>query len=207
VLGEDFDGVPDVAPAPKTRVAGHERDTKSGRGQGAADESTLFFDETKVPVETIAVPNLDIAGLTPAQYEVIGEKVDHQLAQRPGSYVVLKYVRSVNKRRDTQVLSYPLTPVGALDGSRADVSFIAGMMVDKLAFHLPLYRQHQRLCDAGIQVSRAWLTQLMQHSVMLREPIHNGKCRRFARCVFWPRMKHRFSLENSRKKTASPTSL
>jgi hypothetical protein len=25
------------------------------------------------------------------------------------------------------------------------VSFIAGMIVDKLAYHLPLYRQHQRL--------------------------------------------------------------
>ena len=175
VLGEDFAGVPDVVPAPKTRVAGHERDTKSGRGQGAADESTLFFDETKVPVETIAVPNPDIAGLTPAQYEVIGEKVSHRLAQRPGSYVVLKYVRPVIKRRDTQVLSCPPAPVGVLDGSRADISFIAGMMVDKLAFHLPLYRQHQRLRNAGIQVSRAWLTQLMQRAVMLLEPIHDAQ--------------------------------
>ena len=175
VLGEDFAGMPDVVPALKTRVAGHERDTKSGRGQGAADESTLFFDETKVPVETIAVPNPDIAGLTPAQYEVIGEKVSHRLAQRPGSYVVLKYVRPVIKRRDTQVLSCPPAPVGVLDGSRADISFIAGMMVDKLAFHLPLYRQHQRLRNAGIQVSRAWLTQLMQRAVMLLEPIHDAQ--------------------------------
>jgi transposase len=175
VLGEDFAGVSDAVPAPKTRVAGHERDTKSGRGQTAADESTLFLDETKVPVETIAVPNPEIAGLTPAQYEVIGEKVSHRLAQRPGSYVVLKYVRPVIKRRDTQVLSCPPAPVGVLDGSRADVSFIAGMMVDKLAFHLPLYRQHQRLRDAGIQVSRAWLTQLMQRAVMLLEPIHDAQ--------------------------------
>ena len=65
ILGEDFAGVPDVAPAPKTRVACHERDTKSGRGQGAADESTLLFDETKIPVEIIAVPNPDIAGWHP----------------------------------------------------------------------------------------------------------------------------------------------
>ena len=43
----------------------------------------------------------------------------------------------------------------AIDGSRADVSFVAGMMIDKFAFHLPLYRQHQRLVDAGINVSRA----------------------------------------------------
>jgi transposase len=46
------------------------------------------------------------------------------------------------------------------------------MMVDKLAFHLQLYRQHQRLCDAGIQLSRALLTQLTRRSVRLLEPIH-----------------------------------
>jgi hypothetical protein len=27
-----------------------------------------------------------------------------------------------------------------LEGSRADVSFIAGVMVDKFCWHLPLYR-------------------------------------------------------------------
>ena len=37
---------------------------------------------------------------------------------------------------------------------------------------MPLYRQHQRLVDAGIDVSRAWLTQLMQASASLLEPIH-----------------------------------
>jgi hypothetical protein len=49
----------------------------------------------------------------------------------------------------------PPAPVGVFEGSQADISVIAGMMVDKLAFHLPLYWQHQRLHDAGIQVSKA----------------------------------------------------
>ena len=62
-----------------------------------------------------------------------------------------------------------------IDGSRADVSFIAGMMVDKFAYHLPLYRQHQRLQAAGFRVSRPWLTQLMQTSVLLLEPIHDAQ--------------------------------
>ena len=81
------------------------------------------------------MPNPEAEGLTPDAYEVIGEKVSHRLAQRPGSYVVLKYVRPLIKRRDTQVLSCPPAPVGVIDGSRADVSFIAGMMVDKFAYH------------------------------------------------------------------------
>ena len=63
-----------------------------------------------MPVEVIVVPNPEIAGLAAEDFEVIGEKVSHRLAQRPGSYVVLKYVRSVIKRRDTQTLSYPPAP-------------------------------------------------------------------------------------------------
>ena len=72
------------------------------------------------------------------------------------------------RQRPSAVTGWPR----AIDGSRADVSFVAGMMLDKFAFHLPLYRQHQRLVDAGIDVSRAWLTQLMQASASLLEPIY-----------------------------------
>ena len=50
----------------------------------------LFFDESRVPVQTIHVPDAATAGLAADQFEVIGEKVSYRLAQRPGSYVVLK---------------------------------------------------------------------------------------------------------------------
>ena len=108
-------------------------------------------------------------------FEVNGEKVSYRLAQRPGSDVVLKFLHSVIKHRDTQKLSCPAAPVGVIEGSRADVSVVAGMMVDKFAFHLPLYRHHQHLRDAGIRVSRHWLTHLMQQTVGLLEPIHDAR--------------------------------
>lgn len=174
VLGMGFDAVPDTPlPAKTTVVVGHERKPKQPAAK--ADESNLFFDEKKVPVEVIAVPNPETEGLTPDQYEVIGEKVTHRLAQRPGSYVVLKYVRPLIKRRDTQALSCPPAPVGVIDGSRADVSFIAGMMTDKFLYHMPLYRQHKKMADAGIRVSRPWPIQLMQASVALLEPIFDAQ--------------------------------
>jgi transposase len=175
-LGEAFITVPgELAPAKKIRIAGHERDAKPKKPTDGADESALFFDDKKVPVEVISVPNPEIAGLDPKDYEVIGEKVSHRLAQRPGSYVILKYVRPVIKRRDTQILSCPAAPVGVIDGSRVDVSFIAGMIVDKFAYHQPLYRQHTRLVDSGINVSRGWLTKLMVSAVGLLEPIHDAQ--------------------------------
>jgi transposase len=172
-LGESFDAIPNTLPeTKKTRVEAHERQQQPKAPGEGADESTLFFDDKKVPVEIINVPNPQAQGLGSDAYEVIGEKISYRLAQRPGSYVVLKYVRPLIKRRDTQALSCPPAPVGVIEGSRADVSFIAGMMVDKLVYHLPLYRQHLRLRDAGFKVSRHWLTQLMQQAVALLEPIH-----------------------------------
>ena len=90
----------------------------------------MFFDEARVPVETIPVANLEVEG--PA-------------------------------------------PVGVIESSRADVSFIVGLLLDKFAWHLPLYRQHQRLEDAGILGSRAWLTQLGAQGCALLDRIYAPK--------------------------------
>ena len=89
--------------------------------------------------------------------------------------MVLKYVRPVIKRRDTQTLHCPPAPVGVIEGSRADVSFIVGVMVDKFQWHLPLYRQHQRLTEAGFKLSRPWLTQLVSQGAQLLEPIYDAQ--------------------------------
>jgi len=162
-LGE---GLGDTAPAtlPPQPVAAHQRQ-RAAKAQG--EEPALFFDPERVPVETINVPNPAIAGLPAAAYEVIGEKVTH----RPGRYVVLKYVRALVKVKDTAALSCPPASASVLDGGRADVSFLAGLIVDKFLYHLPLYRQHQRLLAAGVEVSRQWLTQQVLAVALLLAPI------------------------------------
>lgn len=76
-LGEAFDVAPDdVAPAKKTSIAAHEREPKNNNKNliDGNDDAALFFDESKVPVEVIAVANEEAAGLDPADFEVIGEK-------------------------------------------------------------------------------------------------------------------------------------
>ena len=57
------------------------------------------------------------------------------------------------KRAGTGTLSCPPAPPSVLEKSHADVSLLAGMPVDKFRYHLPLYRQHQRLTAAGVTVS------------------------------------------------------
>jgi transposase len=172
-LGEALP-VPDVIAQERQSVPAHTRKVaKSDLAQDA--QSVPFFDEARVPVETIVLPNPEAEKLPADAYEVIGEKTSFRLAQRPGSYVVLKYVRPQIKRLDTQAISCAPAPIGVIEGSRADVSLIAGVLLDKMAYHLPLYRQHQRMTDAGINVTRPWLTQLVQQGAALLEPIYEAQ--------------------------------
>ncbi len=97
-LGEGLAG-PTPDPAATQPVAAHTRHRATTGGNG--DETPLFFDPARVPVEAIEVPNPEVAALAPHAYEVIGDKDSHRLAQRPGSYVVLKYRRPVIKLRET----------------------------------------------------------------------------------------------------------
>lgn len=163
-----------AAPEAEQDVPAHKR--RKVRSDFTDDAASVpFFDEARVPVVSIEVANPEVQDLAPEQYEVVGEKVSHRLAQRPGAYVVLKYVRKLIKRRDTQTLHCPPAPTGVIEGSRADVSFIAGVMVDKFQWHLPLYRQHQRLAEAGFKLSRPWLTQLVAQGAQLLEPIYDAQ--------------------------------
>jgi transposase len=172
-LGEILSDAASSTPAKQRIVAAHTRRLKQTDAAAVGEaESVPFFDRSRVPVETIRLVAPEREGISAEQLEVIGQKVSYRLAQRPGSYVVLEYVREIIKRRDTQQILCAAAPAGVIEGSRADVSFLAGLLVDKFAWHLPLYRQHQRLTDAGFNLTRPWLTQLVQQGVSLLEPIY-----------------------------------
>jgi transposase len=108
-----------VAPEPKSRrIEAHTRRVAAKRPE-ADEDSVPFFDEARVPVEVIEVPAPEVAGLAADQFEIIGHKESLRLAQRPGSYVVLKYRRPVIKRKDTQVITCPSAPVTTLPPAAA----------------------------------------------------------------------------------------
>ena len=162
-----------AAPEAKGRpVVAHTRKAASRRND---DESAPFFDETLVPVEVIELSVPETDGLSPEDYEIISHKESYRLAQRPGSYVVIKYRRPVVKIRASQALVCAPAPSNVIDGSRADVSFVAGLLIDKFAYHLPLYRPYQRLTDAGFTVSRPWLTQIAQQGAALLDAIYEAQ--------------------------------
>lgn len=160
---------------PEIEVAAHRRHRRDPIETGSDDEGLRF--DPSVPIKEIAVPNPDVEGENPDLYEVVGEKITCRLAQRPGSYVVLRYVRKVYKRKEDGTFSCPSAPAAVLEKSCADVSFLAGLLIDKFAFHLPLYRQHQRLRMAGVHLARSTLTNLVHRTVELLEPVYEAQLR------------------------------
>ena len=111
-LGEVLAGVSTAASElPRQAVPAYTR-RLAHRDATAEAESLPFFDDSRVPVHTMQVLSPEIAALRPDQYEVISEKVTYRLCQRPGSYTVIKYVRPVVKRLDTQAISCSPPPVG-----------------------------------------------------------------------------------------------
>lgn len=167
-LFSDLDLDPPPEPAPKETVTYQRK--KKQRDANTVTDTGLRFDES-VPVQTIEVTDLEMADIPLELQEVIDEKVSYRLAQRPGSYVVLKYVRKVVKRKDTQTLHCAPAPEHVLEKSVADVSLLSGLLIDKFLYHLPFYRQHQRLQQSGIQLSRSTLTQLSARAIDLLTPI------------------------------------
>ena len=162
----------ETPPTPTETVKEYQRRVKPEKlSESGEDESGLRF-SSDVPVKTITLPPEGVADLKEGEdYEVISEKVTHRLAQRPASYVVLKYVRPVVKLKTAEVVSHP-APEGIFDRSFADVSLVAGVLVDKFQYHLPLYRQHQRLAAGGITISRQTLTNLVARAADLLTPIY-----------------------------------
>ena len=162
----------ETPPAPTETVKEYQRRIKPEKlSESSEDESGLRF-SSDVPVKTIPLKPEEVADLKEGEdYEVIGEKVTHRLAQRPASYVVLKYVRPVVKLKSDKVVSHP-APEGVFERSFADVSLVAGILVDKFQYHLPLYRQHQRLAAGGITISRQTLTNFVARAADLLAPIY-----------------------------------
>ena len=92
--------------------------------------------DASVPVTTIYVTDPKIAAIPEADRQVIAEKVTCRLAQEPGSYRVIKYIRQVVKRRDTGEMVTAAAAPNVLEKSAVDVSFLAAMLVDKFPLSL-----------------------------------------------------------------------
>jgi len=170
-LGEQFEppaDTPDLRP--KQKVSYERGVGPKVRPEGCVSDSGLRFDDS-VPVKTIFLPVLGTEGISKDDYEVIDVKKTYRLAQRPASYVVLCYEQPVIKLKESKEIKTAIMVMNVLDRSVSDVSFLVGMLIEKFVYHMPLYRQHQKLSAAGVTLSRATLTNLTRRAIELLEPI------------------------------------
>lgn len=167
-------GVPREAEEEKDTITYQRGKAKKRRDEDCVNDHGLRFGPD-VPMETIELPVPDVDASTGEAFEVIEWETTYRLAQRPSSYIVVCYKRPIVKNIVTGLIAHTDSPGSIFERSVADVSFLAGMLVEKFQFHLPLYRQHQRLEAAGIKLSRATLTNLVRRSIALLEPIYDAQ--------------------------------
>ena len=175
-LGEQMLDTPEEPPPPEETVRSYERKHRNSKSKNLAAEcssSLLKFDEG-VPVQEIRVDDPELAKLDPKEVVLLDDKITHRLAQR-SSYVILKYVKPVWRKKVDDKPRSQKTPSPVIRRSFADVSFMAELAVEKCCYHLPLYRQHQRLEQSGIHVTRSTLTRLLQRTSELVEPIYQAQ--------------------------------
>ena len=156
-----------------TEVKGHKRQSNKHLNGDEVNDTGLRFDAS-VPTKVIDIPAPDLQGEDAECYEIIGYKETNRLAQQPGSYTILIYRRPVVHHKGEKTVTTPSAPSNVLEGCYADVSLIAGLMVDKGVYHLPLYRQHQRMIDSGVHISRATLINWVQKGIELLRPIYQA---------------------------------
>ena len=106
-------------------------------------------------------------------FKRIGEEVTEKLAFKPGSYFVKRYIRPKYAHPTDSsygVLCEPMINC-AIPGSSFDESFTAAIGVDKCAYHLPIYRQQERMRNAGIEISRQTLSQHYMRGPLSLKPV------------------------------------
>ena len=154
-----------ASPGKKTR----RKRGKKKRGT-AVNDSGLRFD-ADVPVETVYLEPEDLDDIPADERELVSEREVCKLVTKRTTSHVVRYIIPVYKHRTTNIFITAPTPPSVFEGSCVDVSFIAGMLNDKFTWHLPLYRQHQRLAAAGIHVSRSSLKNWTRRGIDLLRPI------------------------------------
>ena len=156
----------------ETTVKEHTRVKVQSSTTSTEDERGLRFDATVPVVDQPVLLPAEVQGKDPSSYEIIDTRVTYTLAQLPGQYYVKRQQRPVVKLKETgAILPIPAAPA-VLERSFADVTLLAGILEEKFLYYLPLYRQHQRLAQAGITISRATLTNYVHRSALLLEPLY-----------------------------------
>ena len=128
--------------------------------------------DPNVTILDFEVPNPSIEGIPAEELEVVETRTTHKIVRVPSPYFIMRVHERTYRRKGCLEELPPAELSEVLPGTIYDVSFIAGLAVDKYQFHLPTYRQHQAIQNAGLYIDRGQLTRVIHRTAQLLEPIY-----------------------------------
>lgn len=169
-------------PVGKVDIPGHARRRNVSKG-----EDVLVIPEDLERVETVHELGGDelVCPETGRTRVEIGREVVEKLARRSGDFFVVRHVYvkyAVPGGALSGVVQAP-APACVVEGSKFDPSFMADLVCEKYAFHMPLNRYQEKLAGFGIRVSRQTLSSLIVklgaavvplYDLMIRETFRQG---------------------------------
>jgi transposase len=102
-------------------------------------------------------------------------EITHKLAFKPGSYFIKEIVRPkyIHPKKEEAGILIAEPPSSIIPKCRADESFLAAVITQKFADHMPLYRISEMYERNGLKISRKLLSQWVVRIGLELEPLYN----------------------------------
>lgn len=144
----------------KIKVPAHNR-TKKKKGKGKF--TVEYPDDLPRKEIHIEAPKEERTLQDGTEMVKIGEDRVEKLAYKPGEFFIKVFIApkfSVPSKPGLGVVQEKM-PTSILPGSKLDTSFMAYLVEEKFAFHMPLYRIEEKLQGRDIRVTRQLLSQVI----------------------------------------------
>ncbi len=113
-------------------------------------------------------PQEDVTGL-----KSIGEEVTEELEYKAGSFYVKQYIRKKYAKPNGEGIIIGELPSRPIYKAIAGAGLLANIVIEKYVDHLPLHRQLQRFCRAGINIPPATISGWIHGTCNLLDPLYD----------------------------------
>lgn len=144
--------------------------SKPAKRKSAQQGRQLLASCTHLPVEIRNVPvEHDESDIH------LRDEISDRLAKRPGMLFIIRYIRPVYKKADSDTIVTAPAIEEPIAKCEADVSLLADVVVSKFVDHIPEYRQQQIYKRQGVVISSStmngWVHQLSPYMKLMSEYI------------------------------------
>lgn len=164
--------LPESPPPRATTIKEHERNCRANPTE--VSKAGRIKHGPNATVIDVDVKNPEVEDVPEDQLVLVETKTTQKIVRVSSPFAIVNVHSKTYCRKDDleEIVPPPLPEV--LENSIYDVSFLAGLAIDKYQFHLPLYRQHQAIKNCDIFLDRGHLTRVLHRTAELLEPIYGA---------------------------------